>query len=154
MNNAMEEYYWYKEHHICVKCHQQDARPNCVTCYDCADKEAIYREQTYRLPTKKSREYKRNLYKVRKEAGICTRCGKKKASKGLTTCIDCRTKTNRNANDRRKLLNAQKRKYLGICLRCNNPVVDGYCYCEEHLKRQQQICAEMTERRAEQKDGK
>lgn len=154
MSKAMEEYYWYKEHHICVKCHQREARPHSVLCYDCADKEAMYREQNQRAYTEKEKQYKKSLYQKRKEAGICVRCGKRKSAVGVITCIDCRTKTNRNANNRRKLLNVQKRKYLGICLRCNNPVVEGYCYCEEHLKRQQQICAEMTERRAEQKNGK
>lgn len=67
----------------------------------------------YSLPEEKRAEQKKRRientkkrYALRKENGICTRCGKAKAEEGYVTCKRCRTldrekqRTNREYNRR------------------------------------------------------
>lgn len=39
-------------------------------------------------------QYQRELRQIRKQAGLCTRCGQKDAIPGMTLCRVCRLKNN------------------------------------------------------------
>lgn len=133
-------YFWYKEHHICVDCKVKDAEPHKTLCLDCLEK-ARLRQQKYRKGNLEIiRQREREDYKRRKEQKTC-HCGKP-VRDGQVLCNRCATKKlkaklNKN-HETGKTFPEGLRQELGICLRCNNPVVEGYYYCEEHLEKQRE----------------
>ena len=76
------------------------------------------------------------LYKQRKAAGLCVRCGKP-AQKGYVRCYECNIKNTNCARRRRnRKLSA---KAPGICCWCSNPVKPGFKLCQAHYNRQVEI---------------
>lgn len=61
----------------------------------------------------------------------CTRCRKRKADPGHTTCTFCR-ETMRRA--RVKMPERTGRYEQGLCFFCDNPVKPGYKVCEMHYQ--------------------
>lgn len=133
---TIEDYYWYKEHHICARCHKYKAMPNRTMCSVCLEKDA---ERSKKYRNKMSEEKREEAYqkiegyrKIRYdkclEFGLCTTCGKHKATDGFKTCIDCRTK-NRN---KRKKHSKEYRKTTGTCAYCDEPPLPGKRCCQKH----------------------
>ena len=99
----MTDYQWYKEHHICVRCHHNEASKGHVTCLDCRDKEReVDRERKRKKLADETPEHKaERLRKMKerrerlKEQGICVWCGKHKVLSGKQQCLECYIKRKR-----------------------------------------------------------
>ena len=81
------------------------------------------------------REWAKKEHQRRIEAGICTRCGKRKSDAGMKTCGICRSKS----NEKRRIKSPEKMKQsdrylIGLCYFCDNPVKSGYKVCEKHYQ--------------------
>ena len=80
------------------------------------------------------RNWSKSTYQKRKESGICTRCGKRKATQGLTTCAMCRARDNETRRIRKGFSDRSDRSKIGLCYFCDNPVKKGYKVCEKHYQ--------------------
>lgn len=91
-------YEYYKDHHICVKCGQEDAEKDHTLCLNCMMKEreraAIYAQKHRKELLEKYRRNSKNRYNRLKEQGICTSCGKRPAAKNKILCRHCSAKVN------------------------------------------------------------
>lgn len=133
---SKEEYRWYRDHHICVRCHKEDAVPGRVMCPDCMAWSRMYNAKR-RAKNRETinRNYMKRIHR-RKEQGICYRCNSP-AVPGKTMCAKCARKDLERKREKRiaaGCMPAWERKELGICLRCNEKVVPGHGYCEKHLE--------------------
>ena len=92
----MNDYQWYKAHHICVRCHQREAVKGQVACLDCRDKDREYdRKRKAESLAKESPEHKAERLRKAKERrerlkaqGVCVWCGKRRATHGIH-CLEC-----------------------------------------------------------------
>lgn len=75
--------------------------------------------------------WRKARYEKDKKNGICTRCRKRKADPGHTTCTFCR-ETMRRAHA--KMPERTGRYEQGLCFFCDNPVKPGYKVCEKHYQ--------------------
>lgn len=89
-------------------------------------------------------EYKRIEYKVRRNDGLCTRCGREDAytMAGRSMCAECAENARERKarqyadDDRRQRMYAQhrngkqKRRDAGICPECGRPATPEYSTCE------------------------
>ena len=99
----MNDYQWYKSHHICVWCHRNDATKGMVTCLDCREKEHEYdRQRKQKALVNETPEHKAKrlqVTKARRERlkaqGVCIWCGKRKALQGKQHCLECSIKRKR-----------------------------------------------------------
>lgn len=141
---AMSDYQFYKSRGICPKCGKEKAATGRVFCLNCRDKESVLNIARWDSMTEEQKEQVRSrarqsgrvLYKQRKAAGLCVRCGKP-AEKGHVHCYECRIKhNNRIRRDRNRKANA---KAPGTCSWCSNPVKPGFKLCEAHYNRQAEI---------------
>lgn len=132
MTERAEEYHFYKNLGICVRCHKERAEPHKVMCYECMDKE----KEQYQKKLQKNKEQinKRDLdkYYRLKEQGICTYCKHEKAVVGKTKCAKClakiRNKRNRNKCD----IDRSERVAYGICYICGkDKIIPGKRVCEK-----------------------
>lgn len=145
---SRDRYYWLKEHHVCVNCGQQTALPGRTLCWDCTDKVAKrgykkrQRQKSDKVHQEKVKEYRKKIYHERKNAGVCTACGKRPPRPGRTRCSRCADKD----NSRYKPVFPPKseRVSYGVCSNCGNPVEPGYKMClkcltaiREGIKRRQ-----------------
>ena len=71
--------------------------------------------------------WRKARYEKDKANGICTRCRKRKADPGYSTCTFCR-ETMRRA--RVKMPERTGRYEQGLCFFCDNPIKPGYKVCE------------------------
>lgn len=126
----------YIKYGLCGYCHKERIYGDEKTCPECRAKSSI-KNTKYRKTHREELNIKqRERYKIvrdyRKENGLCTKCGKTKASPGKVTCARCREKNNE-----------QKRlAYVKIlvdrpnrCRYCNNDSAPGYKVCEEHRQK-------------------
>lgn len=70
------------------------------------------------------KEYSRNLYAERKKAGICTKCGKRKAVQGKAKCAICQSKDNaihRKRNEKKQNIREYRRENH-LCYFCGEPI--------------------------------
>lgn len=146
----MTDYEWLTKNGLCHKCRKNKTAPHRKFCFDCLDRIREYNAGRY--DSEQAKEYqsrRREIYRQKKENGICVRCNKK-ATHGMY-CIDCSLKVKRhNAKtaERRKSerhergLIQEQRERLGLCLKCGESLSesdkkDGYkiCYvCRDKLK--------------------
>lgn len=79
----------------------------------------------------------KDIYLERKANGICTACGKRKARKDKTMCLECLTKMrNRITKMRRKkgILPREEYGWLGLCKICGKaPMMNGRKVCKKCL---------------------
>ena len=127
---------WYLSHKICPRCKKNDLMGNETICPECRAKET-----NTTLKNRKKDEYNayqrklsKSIYQKRKESGICTRCGKRKATQGFTTCAMCRERDNETRRIRKGTSERSDRESRGLCFFCNNPVKKGYKVCEYHYQ--------------------
>lgn len=134
-----EEYYAMLDRaHLCHRCHKEKAFPGRKWCPECLEKKVMnnarQRERVRANPEliQKRQDYARALYHQRKDAGLCTRCGKP-ATHG-TYCyehyiwmkrqIQKRTqKHRREALDRVNVRDYRRENRL--CWFCGAPIEDG-----------------------------
>lgn len=127
---------WYLSHRICPRCKKNDLMGDETICPECRAKEI-----NTTLKNRKKDEYNayqrklsKSIYQKRKESGICTRCGKRKATQGFTTCAMCRERDNETRRIRKGTSERSDRESRGLCFFCNNPVKKGYKVCEYHYQ--------------------
>lgn len=124
----MDEYYkWYKDHGICVQCHQYNAAPNRVRCDVCLAQNAEA-HKGQRANKEKMREYNKRMRAERKSKGLCIDCGKPICSKSKCYCIDCRLKAlKRNKKTDNPV---EYRVENGLCKICGKePLIPGKKLC-------------------------
>lgn len=83
---------------VCPVCKKEKLVGDEKQCITCRLKAKEYREK-HVYPNQKQyadrhKTYLKELYKVRAEKGICTRCGKRKAEPGKKKCAICQYKEN------------------------------------------------------------
>ena len=86
--------------------------------------------------TEQHRIWAQMKYEEDKANGICTRCRKRKADGGYTTCGVCRAK-NRGRKLAKEVNKVSKREYReknGLCFFCDEPRKPGYKLCERHYQ--------------------
>lgn len=127
---------WYLSHKICPRCGNNDLMGDETVCPECRAKGTNNTLKKRNRDTYNSyhNEWAKSTYKKRKEAGVCTRCGKRKATEGYTTCAMCREKDNASRRARNGVSDRSERIDKGICYFCNNPVKTGYKVCEKHYQ--------------------
>ena len=148
------EYYWYKQHEICPRCRSNNAFDNHVFCAECLEKIV---EANIKITAEKRKQYN-EAQKIRKKAqreerkanGLCARCGKRQAQKGVL-CNDCwaHRQVYRQREKIGRLRRGQhfaERRDRGVCLYCQSEVVSGKCFCERHLKQVQERLAQNKEK--------
>lgn len=117
---------FYSKIGICPICCKNKLFGDEKSCIECREKKRKTRKTTIKEEDRqKIREQKRNTYRIRKENGICTRCGKKKAAYGRTKCALCLKK---DAQNHMKMDINPKEHYIKrmtaahLCLDCKKPV--------------------------------
>lgn len=91
VDKGYSRYYWYKEHGVCVKCGQTDARHGKTLCVECAEKQKercnkpMSEEQKQRAKAKKAQRRDSRI-----EQGLCPNCGKRPSVSDGLYCEFCR----------------------------------------------------------------
>lgn len=120
---------------ICPRCGKNLLYGDEKSCIECRAKSAKATAKMRTADVKKYNErqkaWRKARYEKDKENGICTRCRKRKADPGYSTCAFCR-ETMRNA--RVKMPERTGRYEQGLCFFCDNPVKPGYKVCEMHYQ--------------------
>lgn len=83
---------------ICTRCGKNPAVEGKTKCLNCLDYEAVAQYTRYCNLTPEQRksyharinESQKKRRKVRRDHGVCTKCGKRKADTGYVTCKICR----------------------------------------------------------------
>ena len=124
----MDLYYqWYKEHNICVQCHEYTPAPNRVRCELCLAKDS---ERHKGRNIKSRKEYLKKLRAERKSKGLCIDCGKPKCQQSKCYCIDCRIKALRR--NKKTDIPIEYRVEKGLCKKCGkNPIIQGKKLCQK-----------------------
>lgn len=143
------DYEWYKSKRICPRCRVNDAFENHVFCPECLEKISMgnakysHKREEYQKNQNKAR---RIQYAKRKQAGMCTVCGKNTAQHSVY-CNECylkRMKNRRNTEyqkrDGRKSGDAfRQRMRAGLCMYCGEKQVPGYKFCKSCLEKKQEV---------------
>ena len=128
------QYWFYRARSVCTNCGKEDAftMAGRSRCFECnkkkLSKQRFKRNNDY-VVKEDNIKYCRARYWKLKEAGICTRCGKRKTKYGRSRCELCLGK------DR---MSYERNKPAGVgyfdetmCRRCKkNPPIDGKKLCE------------------------
>lgn len=89
-------YEYYKKHHICVRCGQEDAERNSTLCFRCRIKNREASINYYNRHKEENKEQNRIKSRVRynklKKLGLCTSCGKRQAKNNKVCCNHCAAK--------------------------------------------------------------
>ena len=132
---------FYRENGICTSCGKEKVFGDEIQCPDCkakhkAQRKPLSEEQKERY-NKNFRKQQRSLYQERKEQGICTKCGKRKAMPGKAKCGICLDKD--AERKRRKSFNRpnirEERIKNHLCLWCGTPAVENGKLCPSCLKK-------------------
>lgn len=132
MTERAEEYRFYKELGICVRCHKERAEPNKVLCSECADedKEQCKKSRERNMAKEKKRDL--DKYYRLKEQGICTYCKHEKAVAGKTKCAKCLAKIRNKRNQNKAEIDRSERVAYGICYICGkDKVIPEKGVCEK-----------------------
>ena len=141
---------FYRENHLCTECGKNKVPDGERTCPECRAKKNESRKtlnETQKIRCNENFRKQQNfLYKERSDAGICTRCGKRKAMPGKKKCGICLSKD--AEMHRKKHLdkpNAKEyRKENHLCYFCGSPIdlPAGNNICSACRKRFEEIAAQ------------
>ena len=125
---------WYLSHKICPRCGKNDLMGDETICPECRAKEVNNSLKNRDRETYNAyhNQWAKSAYQKRKESGICTRCGKRKATHGYVTCAICRHRDNEKRKIRLGTSDRREHVEKGLCFFCDNPVKEGYKVCEKH----------------------
>lgn len=131
-----ERRHWYLSHKICPRCGKNDLMGDETICPECRAKEVNTTLKNRDRDSYNSyhNEWAKSAYQKRKGSGVCTRCGKRKATEGYTTCAICRERDNSSRRARNGVSYRSERTDNGICYFCDNPVKTGYKVCKMHYQ--------------------
>lgn len=134
---------YYKKYGICPVCKQVGIGPDESMCPECLAKEYTYQmskrnssEESHAKYSEQHRIWAQMKYEEDKANGICTRCRKRKADGGYTTCGVCRAKNRgrKLAKEANKVSKREYREKNGLCFFCDEPRKPGYKLCERHYQ--------------------
>lgn len=112
---SKSNYEWYKEHHICVRCGQEDAVRKHVLCFRCMmkgrERDLIYSNKHREEIREKSRINSKKRYEKLKALGLCTSCGKRQTKYNKVHCEYCGAKV-RERQRKTYLLNVYATKSM------------------------------------------
>ena len=154
-----EEYRYYKEHGICVDCHQEEAAKGRTRCLTCLSIRAEQREKRESKLTEEERAEKNRIKREkgkalrddRKANGLCDVCGKP-AYKNHSKCYEHYIYYKRYEKKRREKKNKGYAE-LGLCRICGEPTVGGKKFCKEHLEQYREIMKRTQAKRMEKLKG-
>ncbi len=133
-----ERRHWYQDNGICPRCEKNSIMGDEKVCPECnakfASRASKIRESNREEYNKKQRVIHKNIHNNRKEQGICTRCGKRKADEGYRTCGICQAKTREYKRIKYGKPDRSARFEQGLCYFCDNLTKDGYKVCEHHYQ--------------------
>jgi hypothetical protein len=133
------EYWFYKEHGICVRCHHEKAIKGKTLCPECTDKVSVENKKRYLANKEKFNERKKkqhkDLYERRKANGVCVRCGKRPPKDGLLSCTQClikQAKYKAEAFERKGGTHRWLAIDLGLCaVCCKSPKMNDKKVCKQ-----------------------
>lgn len=136
---SKEEYKWYVDHKVCVRCHKRLVYDGKTECEECGARDAertlAYRNNNLEAVKVRERENKRIVYKNRRNSGLCTCCGKK-ALEGRTKCLSClaKEKVNRRKRHGTYYYETKREEWLREwrCVFCGEEVMPGRNICQKH----------------------
>ena len=138
---AREERAFYVSIGLCPRCGKSRLFGEEKTCPECRAKSAEYqkkwRERNLDECNQKHNAYYRSLYQQRKEAGMCTRCGKRKALHNTLLCGICKDRRRIYREEKRvqnEKLTRNERLEHGLCYFCGAAPLPGFKTCEKHHK--------------------
>lgn len=138
----MTDYEWLTKMGLCHRCRKNKAAPDKKFCFDCLDK--IREESARRYDSEQAKTYqprRREIYREKKENGICVRCSQK-ATHGMY-CYGHYIKARRRSIDRAQNAKNERhgrglipieRKNNGLCLWCGEKAIAGTNVCGQHSK--------------------
>ena len=124
---------------VCTQCGREPAAPDRSVCESCLIKRREAERKRYAAGKAAGKLYggkpvagkrrsariaSRNRRRVRRDAGLCARCGRRAPVEGGATCSPCREA--RQAGER-ELYAA--RRAAGLCTRCGGPTTDRTATC-------------------------
>lgn len=127
---SKKKYYERKQNGLCVSCGKSDelTQSGHSYCFDCLERMANYRQESWRRNLEKNRQYHRSRYKERKENGLCPHCGKQIDNPKYILCSRCRSINTRSKNyyhdNQPGYIPPGKRNYCGLCVKCSAPLPD------------------------------
>ena len=128
---------------VCPRCGKRKLWGDEKECIECraeaAGRQAEWREKNSEAFRESHAIWSKKTYSKRREAGICTRCGKRPAAPGKAMCGICSARQNTRRRERARqngVMSPEERKAYkeerGICFFCDNPVKPEYKVCEKH----------------------
>ena len=139
--NIRETRAFYKSIGLCPRCGKNRVTGDEKNCPECRAKSAEYqkkwREKHLDEYNQKQNVSHRSLYQKRKEAGLCTRCGKRPHLYNNQFCGVCREKRRTYVSGKRlqsKKLTRNERLEHGLCYFCGAEPLPGFKTCEKHHK--------------------
>ena len=123
----------------CTRCGKRAPEPERKVCRHCAEKRRAADRARRAKARQQGKPYggrdpdqcrradragDRRRRRTRKEAGLCTSCGRRRPEENRSVCEPCREA--RRALDRRRY---SARRAAGRCVRCTQPTVEGLSRC-------------------------
>ena len=132
------DYEWYKSLGLCVTCHKQKAESGHTQCLICMmDRRANPLHHSSEVLAK-HKQYLKDLRERNRENGVCIVCGKRSAMQGKTYCDQCREKSKRCAEKKRRKIGILPRFMMGngkLCYICGDPTINESKLCAQCLER-------------------
>lgn len=149
---SKELYYWYKENGRCPRCGGAPVRGK-VHCIDCLDmfrekerkRRAKWTEDQTSQHNEQQKKYHKDLYEQRKAAGLCVKCGKRKAYRTLM-CGICQNKFNKSRREKHRDsggMTYEERSERERCYFCGAPALEGKRTCAKCYEREKIIAQNM-----------
>ena len=136
---------FYRKNHLCTECGKNSVPEEERICPECRAKRQKIRKPLTEDQKTRYREHfrkqQKSLYKERSDAGICTRCGKRKAMHGKKKCGICLAKEKKM--HRKKYMDSlnikEYRKQNHLCYFCDDKIdipMSNICSkCREKFKK-------------------
>lgn len=153
--DSYETYHYYKDHGICVDCHQEEAAKGRTRCLHCLSiraeqrrkRESKLTEEELAEKNRIKREKSQKLRDYRKANGLCDVCGKP-VYKNYSKCYEHYIYYKRYEKKRREKKNKGYAE-LGLCKICGQPTVEGKKFCAKHLEQYRERMRRVQEIRME-----
>lgn len=134
MTERYEEYHFYKDLHICVRCHKNPAEPYKVMCMECAIADSKRTKRKRQENKEEQKKHDLDKYYQLKEQGICTYCKHEKAVAGKTKCAKCSAKIKNRKEQKRQDIRRSERMSYGLCYICGDKAINGKGVCQKCYK--------------------
>lgn len=127
-----------KEMGICPICSRNALVGEEKRCIECRAKYRYnnsHKSEAQKMRKKHQRiESYRRVRDFRRNNNLCWKCGTRARDIGYATCGKCRAILRLQEQEKRQqsISKTEYRKVNGLCLRCDNPVKEGYKLCQRH----------------------